>query len=557
MPTQPLAIAAFNPQLAVPVAEERAEMTNVIRFTAVLLAFVAAISGVVWTTASSERQAAKRDAQERKSTDDMLAAFLARESALRGYAESGRPNLLESYRDAHAALEDAIERAREGANGDEEEELAPIAEQERLAERWATVADGVIARVKSGRAETAESALIRNDLVDRFQRENAALLASVEEESSATYRQSVKRAVALIVLLSAVFGTAGGLLMLNLSRKERRRRATETNYHSSQREFAETLQVTESEAEAHALVKRHLERSLAAEIVVLNRNNSQNRLEAATPVHPDRTLSAKLIDSSPKSCLAVRLGRTHEQALGQEPLLACALCADEQRTTCVPSLVGGEVIGSVLISHDDALSALDRSRIDESVSQAAPVLANLRNLAIAEVRAATDALTGLPNARALRDNLVRMVAQSDRSGLPLSVVLCDLDHFKEINDVYGHEQGDAALAAASAALRDGLRDSDLAGRYGGEEFLILLPDTPLDGALKLAEKLRAGIGLVEIPGVDRRITASFGVASFPADAADGTALVRTADRALYAAKAAGRNCVVGSAELLAGTSAPS
>ena len=146
------------------------------------------------------------------------------------------------------------------------------------------------------------------------------------------------------------------------------------------------------------------------------------------------------------------------------------------------------------------------------------MLANLRNLAIAEVRAATDALTGLPNARALRDSLVRMVAQSDRSGLPLSVILCDLDHFKEINDVYGHEKGDAALAAASAALSGWLRDSDLAGRYGGEEFLILLPDTPLDGALKLAEKLRSGIGLVEIPGVDRRITASFGVATFPADA---------------------------------------
>ena len=98
-----------------------------------------------------------------------------------------------------------------------------------------------------------------------------------------------------------------------------------------------------------------------------------------------------------------------------------------------------------------------------------------------------------------------------------------------------------------------LRESDLAGRYGGEEFLILLPDTPLDGALTLAEKLRADIALVDVPGVDRMLTASFGVASFPTDAADGTALLRTADRALYAAKASGRNCVVGSAELLAAT----
>jgi diguanylate cyclase (GGDEF)-like protein len=148
-----------------------------------------------------------------------------------------------------------------------------------------------------------------------------------------------------------------------------------------------------------------------------------------------------------------------------------------------------------------------------------------------------------------------MIAQASRSGLHLSAILCDLDHFKEINDVYGHEKGDEALAAASAVLRGALRESDLAGRYGGEEFLILLPDTPLEGAMMLAEKLRTGIELVDVPGVDRKITASFGVASFPADAPDGTALVRTADRALYAAKASGRNCVVGSTEMLAGTTA--
>ena len=114
----------------------------------------------------------------------------------------------------------------------------------------------------------------------------------------------------------------------------------------------------------------------------------------------------------------------------------------------MPSLVGGEVIGSVLVAHRKPMTQQERSRVDESVSQAAPVLANLRNLAVAEVRAATDGLTGLPNARSLRETLVRMVAQAARSELPLSAVLCDLDHFKQINDVYGHEKGDQALAAA-------------------------------------------------------------------------------------------------------------
>ena len=105
----------------------------------------------------------------------------------------------------------------------------------------------------------------------------------------------------------------------------------------------------------------------------------------------------------------------------------------------------------------------------------------------------------------------------------------------------------------ATALRSSLRESDLAGRYGGEEFLILLPDTELSGAIVLAEKLREAVAMTVIPGVDRSITASFGVASFPEEAPDGEMLVRMADRALYGAKARGRNCVVTSAELLAET----
>ena len=121
---------------------------------------------------------------------------------------------------------------------------------------------------------------------------------------------------------------------------------------------------------------------------------------------------------------------------------------------------------------------------------------------------------------------------------------------RSLNDVYGHDKGDEALAAASVALRADLRESDLAGRYGGEEFLILLPDTSLEGAAIAAEKLRAGISRVSVPGVDAGLSASFGVAVFPTDAPDPAKLLRTADRSLYAAKARGRNCVVTSAELM-------
>ena len=177
------------------------------------------------------------------------------------------------------------------------------------------------------------------------------------------------------------------------------------------------------------------------------------------------------------------------------------------------------------------------------MSQAAPVLANLRNLAIAEMRASTDALTGLPNTRSCHDTLKRMLAHAGRTVSPLSVVVFDLDHFKQINDRFGHGAGDDVLAAVGEVVTMTLRASDFAGRHGGEEFLVLLPDTDREGALKAAEKLREAIELIDVPHVEREISASFGVATYPLDAVDGDGLLRIADRALYAAKDAGRNRV--------------
>lgn len=526
-------------------------MSHLTRFALVVAAFVLAVAGVVWTTTAEERRISARESDERDLAHALHDAVQARDAAVRGFTESKRESFLQSYDEATASLAAALDRSRRTWRGSEEA-IAAIDEQEQIAERWAGIANDSIIRARNGREISVESSLIRAGLLERFEEANDHLIAVIRAEADDAHRAALQRAVLLVLLLSAAFACTGGILLNRARRREEEQREAEARQHASQREFAETLQVTESESEAHVLVKRHLERSLpASRVVVLNRNNSQNRLEAATPVEADAALATRLVDSSPRSCLAIRLGRAHAQETGREPLLTCELCGDLDRSTCVPSLVGGEVIGSVLVQHEQPLKPPERARIDESVGQAAPVLANLRNLAIAEVRAATDALTGLPNARAVRDSLVRMVAQASRSQLPLAAVLCDLDTFKQINDVYGHDKGDQALAAASAALRSSLRESDLVGRYGGEEFLILLPDTPLDGALVLAEKLRAELALVNVPGVDRAITASFGVACFPDDAPDGEMLVRMADRALYAAKAGGRNCVVASGALLA------
>jgi diguanylate cyclase (GGDEF)-like protein len=155
--------------------------------------------------------------------------------------------------------------------------------------------------------------------------------------------------------------------------------------------------------------------------------------------------------------------------------------------------------------------------------------------------AATDGLTGLPNKRATTDALKRLFAQSARTGSPLTLILLDLDHFKQINDRLGHPVGDQVLANVGAALRGALRVGDFAGRNGGEEFALLLPETPIATGYEIAQRVRVAIADITIAGVDVAVTASLGVSEYPDHASTPERLERLADAALYVAKRSGRN----------------
>lgn len=362
------------------------------------------------------------------------------------------------------------------------------------------------------------------------------------EAADATYHRSLTW---LLVVSGAALIAA--LMMVQVGMTLKRLvdlRSRERLQNESASEYIDTLQVTESEEEAQELLRRQVERSIdGSRAVVLGRNNSADRLEPKTSLEELPGLRAPLSAAAPRSCLAVRFGRGHQEAADSGSLMSCEICgALPGASTCEPLLVGGEVIGSVLINVDDD-AAPDRTRSRQAVTQAAPVLGNLRNLAIAQLRAATDPLTGLPNQRAIQDTLKRMVAQASRTITPLAALLVDLDHFKQVNDLYGHDRGDEILAAVGVALRGVLRESDFVGRYGGEEFLMLLPDTAEEGAMHAAEAARAAIAAISAPGIDRPITASVGVAVLPDHAGEATTLFRVADRALYAAKNQGRNRV--------------
>jgi diguanylate cyclase (GGDEF)-like protein len=169
-----------------------------------------------------------------------------------------------------------------------------------------------------------------------------------------------------------------------------------------------------------------------------------------------------------------------------------------------------------------------------------------------EVRESTlrDPLTGCVNRAHALEVVAAELMRARRSRLPVSLIMFDLDRFKSINDRYGHLCGDAVLSEVGAKMRASLRASDLKCRYGGEEFMILLPETPLDGAHRAAETLRRELSELEIHWNDRliRITSSFGVACARANEIDPTPLVARADEALYRAKREGRNRVSVAAE---------
>jgi diguanylate cyclase (GGDEF)-like protein len=205
--------------------------------------------------------------------------------------------------------------------------------------------------------------------------------------------------------------------------------------------------------------------------------------------------------------------------------------------------IGGEIVGSVLVSRARPLDSDDERCVRDSILCAAPVFANLRNLAVAEARAATDSLTGLANKRSIETTFRQMVAQARRTSTMLAVLAADLDHFKAVNDTFGHERGDAVLSPVGAALRSALRASDVAGRNGGEEFLVLLPATDSAAALAVAEKIRAEVASLQVPGVEGALSLSIGVAVYPLHSGDADTVLRAADRALYQAKSGGRNRV--------------
>ncbi|WP_142461434.1 diguanylate cyclase [Klebsiella spallanzanii] len=249
----------------------------------------------------------------------------------------------------------------------------------------------------------------------------------------------------------------------------------------------------------------------------------------------------------PDNCWAVRRGLSHPPVNG-EPDIACYHLSESQahQSLCVPLIAQGEAIGLLSFSNVTSATAPSRAYLELMAEALGLALSNQRLRNALLEKALFDSLTGLRNRHHLDDALHTQMNLAVRNGTPLSCLMIDIDHFKAINDNYGHEAGDLVIKSVAAIIQRAVRDIGMAFRYGGEEFLVLLAGTNEETAMACATDIYNSVhlltlryGLAEMGQVD----VSIGIASYPQHT-QSDSLLRAADAALYRAKELGRSRIV-------------
>lgn len=277
---------------------------------------------------------------------------------------------------------------------------------------------------------------------------------------------------------------------------------------------------------------------------------SQNLLEAR-PLFGTREVDYPEV-MRPDQCWALRRGQVHVYRTGA-PTAICEhlapLPAEMSCGACVPLASQGTVLGMLHVSNGSgtALIELEQAAVESIAEHLALVLYSLELRESLRVQSLRDPLTALYNRRYLEESLPREAERCERRGRPLSLLMLDVDHFKRFNDEHGHGAGDALLTGIGQVLGEVTRGEDIACRYGGEEFIVVMPEADIDQALMRAEQIREAIADVRVTYMRRElgpVTASIGVHQLRPGLDSSESLMAAADQALYVAKAAGRNRVV-------------
>ncbi|MBM4300410.1 MAG: diguanylate cyclase [Deltaproteobacteria bacterium] len=339
----------------------------------------------------------------------------------------------------------------------------------------------------------------------------------------------------------------------NLSLQEVLAQVEERNHAMTMaNEMADMLQVCQAPEEAYKAIGHFMPRLFPDDAGALYMlNNSRNLFEPMAIWGK----AVQLVTSfAPDECWSVRRGRLHKVGSPQETLFCHQLPPESvpHGYLCVPLIAQGETLGVLHLrsgppaeAQTPALAAVKDQLALTVAEDLALALANLKLRETLRSQAIRDSLTGLFNRRYLEETMERELNRVKRQGISLGVIMMDLDHFKLYNDTFGHNAGDELLSALGILLKSHIRGEDIACRYGGEEFLLILPGTSMEIALERAESLRQAVKeLHQRHHGLKPATLSLGVAVYPDHGDTGVQLIRSADAALYRAKQAGRDRVM-------------
>jgi diguanylate cyclase (GGDEF)-like protein len=321
-------------------------------------------------------------------------------------------------------------------------------------------------------------------------------------------------------------------------------------------EMVELLESCRSLEEAYEVVTRrilHLLLDTSGALYMIT--PSRNMLECVGRWGEPAQLFEKTFD--PEDCWGLRRNKPH----GMESEASDLICKHVEGADCapgaylcIPMVAHGEVMGLLHIRYANenkqARSVIANSA-QAATEQLSLILANLRLRDTLRNQSIRDPQTGLFNRRYMEDSLDRELSRAERSGKPVVVAMLDIDHFKHLNDTYGHSAGDAVLRDWSNLLKSRFRGSDIVCRYGGEEFVIILPEISVDNARQRLEQLRQDLRRVAVRRDGETIdgvTVSMGIAYYPVHGRTNQSLLHTADKALYRAKELGRDCIVTASE---------
>ncbi|MCS3845368.1 diguanylate cyclase (GGDEF)-like protein [Xanthomonas campestris] len=505
--------------------------------------------------------------------DEIQARVLDAESAERGYLLTGNDAYLLDYQTSVERLPILIGNLRRKI-ADNPSQVAHLDQLHHLVDTRLKQIQHVLDVYADSGLEAARSSIRQTAFrTTSAIREQALTMVQREQELLALRAESSRQSALLLLILAlagipfglAVVGTVYGLLMRELRhRAQAERHAARANQElgesigALQRSAADLnllsrytglLQSCVSAEEALDVTSRtlaHLLPGIAGSVYLLRA--SQDRAEVIS--HWGTPLVHSASHLLPEECWALRRGQPHLI----EDLARDAPCAHIDlpdasvaiTTACLPMSAQGTQLGFLFLSAPGP-APMPRLEIAEAAAeQLSLALSNLRLRESLRRQSIRDALTGLYNRRYLEEALSHELARCARRDLPLSVLMLDVDHFKQFNDGQGHAGGDLLLAAVGELLLTRLRAEDVACRYGGEEFTVILPETDGEEAMRVAEQIRGHIAALAVSDGQRalpRVTASIGVASFPADGELGSALIQKADAALYVAKRQGRNRV--------------